>query len=184
MAALIASYGYVAVLVGTFLEGETILVLAGFAAHRGYLELPWVIVAAAVGSISSDQMFFFLGRTKGVTWIERRPRWQKEARRAFDLVARAETLLILGFRFLYGLRTITPIVIGAAGVRPGKFLPLNIVGAVVWAIAFGGLGYLAGTTAEAVLGDVKRAEIGIFGLIAAAGISAWLLQRWRRRRGQ
>jgi membrane protein DedA with SNARE-associated domain len=31
-------YGYLAVLVGTFLEGETILVLGGFAAHRGYLQ--------------------------------------------------------------------------------------------------------------------------------------------------
>lgn len=184
MAALIATYGYAAVLVGTFLEGETILVLAGFAAHRGYLELPWVIVAAAVGSISSDQIFFFMGRTKGVTWIERRPRWQAEARRAFDLVAHTETLLILGFRFLYGLRSITPVVIGAAGVRPGKFLPLNIVGAVVWAIAFGCLGYLTGATAEAALGDVKRVEIVIFGLIAAVGVSAWLFHRLRRRRGQ
>ena len=43
---IVDTYGYLAVLLGTFLEGETILVLGGFAAHRGYLALPWVIVAA------------------------------------------------------------------------------------------------------------------------------------------
>lgn len=32
---VVDTYGYVAVLVGTFLEGETILVLGGFAAHKG-----------------------------------------------------------------------------------------------------------------------------------------------------
>jgi len=37
----IENYGYAAILIGTFLEGETILVLAGLAAHQGYLVLPW-----------------------------------------------------------------------------------------------------------------------------------------------
>jgi membrane protein DedA with SNARE-associated domain len=35
---ILDTYGYLAVLVGTFLEGETILVLGGVAAHRGYLQ--------------------------------------------------------------------------------------------------------------------------------------------------
>ncbi len=58
----IQTYGYLALLVGTFLEGETILVLAGFAAHLGYLNLPWVILVAFVGTLSGDQLFFYLGR--------------------------------------------------------------------------------------------------------------------------
>ena len=59
---IVDTYGYLAVLLGTFLEDETILVLGGFAAHRGYLALPWVIVAAFLGSLCGDQLFFFLGR--------------------------------------------------------------------------------------------------------------------------
>ena len=52
---IIENYGYAAILIGTFLEGETILVLAGLAAHQGYLVLTWVILAAFAG-IS----FFFI----------------------------------------------------------------------------------------------------------------------------
>jgi membrane protein DedA with SNARE-associated domain len=40
---VLTTYGYFALMIGTFLEGETILIAAGFLAHRGYLELPWVI---------------------------------------------------------------------------------------------------------------------------------------------
>ena len=182
MVALISTYGYLVVLVGTFLEGETILVLAGFAAHRGYLELPWVVLAAAAGTIASDQLFFYLGRHRGASWLERRPSWKARADRAFKLVARNETLIILGFRFLYGLRTVTPVVLGVAGVRPGKYAPLNVVGAVAWAVAFGALGYLAGTAAELALGDIRRVELGIFGLIAVAGFVAWVRHQWRERK--
>jgi membrane protein DedA with SNARE-associated domain len=60
--ALIAHSGYAAVLVGTFLEGETVLVLAGIAAHRGYLDLPLVIGAAFLDTLFGDQLYFFLGR--------------------------------------------------------------------------------------------------------------------------
>ena len=58
---IIENYGYAAILIGTFLEGETILVLAGVAAHQGYLVLTWVIIAAFVGSLCGDQLFFLFG---------------------------------------------------------------------------------------------------------------------------
>ena len=55
---IIENYGYAAIFIGTFLEGETILILAGLAAHQGYLVLTWVILAAFLGSLCGDQLFF------------------------------------------------------------------------------------------------------------------------------
>ena len=60
---LIDTYGYIAIFIGTLLEGETVLVLGGFAAFRGYLSLPYVILTAFIGSMLGDQFFFYLGRT-------------------------------------------------------------------------------------------------------------------------
>ncbi|HYB20914.1 MAG TPA: hypothetical protein VEH09_08285 [Thermodesulfobacteriota bacterium] len=37
---LFDTYGYWAILVGTFFEGETVLILGGFVASQGYLNLP------------------------------------------------------------------------------------------------------------------------------------------------
>jgi len=83
---MIAKYGYLAVFVGTFFEGETILVLGGFAAHRGYLELPYVMLAAFVGTVLGDQLYYFIGRRWGVRLLEKRPRWRERSAKA---IARA-----------------------------------------------------------------------------------------------
>jgi len=82
---LVSTYGYPALLVGTFLEGETILVIAGFLAHRGYLELPGVIVAAFLGTFSGDQIYFWLGWTKGANFLMRRPSYRVRVEKAQNL---------------------------------------------------------------------------------------------------
>ena len=182
MEALISTYGYAAVLVGTFLEGETILVLAGFLAHRGYLDLPWVMGAAFVGTTLGDQLYFFLGERYGTSWIDRRPALRARLDRVLGLIGRNEVLFILGFRFLYGLRTITPAALALSGVTWRRFLALNAIGAAIWAIAFGSAGYLAGRALELILGDIKRIEMGILGAAALLAVLAWLLRHLRRRR--
>src|SRR5664279_3888402 len=60
----IRNYGYWALLVGTFLEGETILMLGGLSAQLGYLDLSLVIVVAFIGSFSGDQFYFIVGSLK------------------------------------------------------------------------------------------------------------------------
>ena len=62
---VITGLGYLAILTGTVIEGETVLIAAGFAAQRGYLSLPLVLLAAWVGAASGDHFFFALGRCKG-----------------------------------------------------------------------------------------------------------------------
>lgn len=78
---LIEQFGYPFLFLGTFLEGETILVIAGFLAHRMYLRLPWVIAVAFAGSLLGDQVAFFLGRHKGRGMLDRRPKWRARATR-------------------------------------------------------------------------------------------------------
>lgn len=79
---LISTYGYAAVGIVTFLEGGTILIPGGFAAHRGYLELPWVIVCALLGTFIGDQFYFYLGRTRGRSALEKRCQGQAPGVRA------------------------------------------------------------------------------------------------------
>jgi membrane protein DedA with SNARE-associated domain len=60
--ALLDQYGYALIFLGTMVEGETILMLGGNFAHRGYLELGTVIVTAFAGAVCGDQLFFYIGR--------------------------------------------------------------------------------------------------------------------------
>lgn len=179
---LIATYGYAAVVIGTFLEGETILVLAGFAAHRGYLDLNWVIVCAFAGTLLGDQLYYHVGRSKGAQFLRKRPGWQRKSEKVFALLSKHQLWLIVGFRFLYGLRTVTPFLIGMAQIHPVRFLSLNVVGALLWAVVVAGMGYLFGHALELVIGDIKRYELLLFGLLSAGGVAVWAAHRLRKNR--
>jgi len=176
---LISSYGYAAIAIGTFFEGETILILGGFAAHRGYLEMPWVIACGFLGTLFGDQLYYHIGRVKGKSLLAKRPVWQAKSERVFRLLDRHQTWLILGFRFIYGLRTVTPFLIGASRVGPLRFLLLNTIGGLVWAVVIGTLGYLFGHTLELILDDLKKYEMFAFAGLAGVGMLAWLVYRWR-----
>ena len=57
----LAKYGYTAILLGTIFEGETVMIMGGFSAHRGYLEmLPWVVLAGFMGNFSQNQIYLEL----------------------------------------------------------------------------------------------------------------------------
>jgi membrane protein DedA with SNARE-associated domain len=168
-------YGYLAILIGTFLEGETILILAGIAAKLGYLELEWVIICAFIGTLLGDQLFFFLGRYRGVAYLQRHASWQARVNKVSAVLHRHRILIILGFRFLYGLRTVTPFVIGMSRVPVIEFIILNVIGAASWALVIGLLGYAFGHGLELVLGDIKHYEMAIMSVILGASILFWLI---------
>lgn len=175
-------YGYWALLLGTFLEGETILIIGGFLAHRGYLSLPWVIFAAFVGSLCGDQLYFLLGRKRGQSLLQKRPWWRANLGRVHMFMSRNQTLLILSFRFFYGLRTIIPFALGMSNVRTERFFLMNAVGALVWAVVVGTAGYLFGATLEALLRYVDHIERQVILSIAATGILVWAFHTFRKRR--
>ena len=179
---IIENYGYAAILIGTFLEGETILVLAGLAAHQGYLVLTWVIITAFVGSLCGDQLFFYLGRKHSQAVLSRRPGWKQKAEKINKMMNRFQTPMILSFRFLYGLRTVAPFVIGMSPVSAKKFVLLNAAGALVWAVVVGSGGYLFGHALEVFIGKVKSYEIYIMGSVAIVGILIWIFHFFLRRR--
>lgn len=179
---LIGSYGLLAVLLGTFFEGETILVLGGLAAHRGYLSLGSVIAVGFLGSFVGDQFYFQLGRWHGAALIAKRPAWHARVQRAQRVLERHHIAFILGFRFLYGLRTISPFAIGMSEVPIQRYLILNFLGGLVWSVAVAMLGYSVGGGAEALIGRVKEIELWLFAGVAAAGSAIWLIYRVRERR--
>ena len=74
-----------------------------------------------------------------------------------------------------------PFAIGRSGVSPGRYLLLNCIGAGIWAVAIGTLGYIFGHALEIVLEDVKRYEMTALAVIAVLGGCAWAVYGWRQR---
>jgi membrane protein DedA with SNARE-associated domain len=169
----IITYGYPALLIGTFLEGETILIIAGFLAYRQYLSLPWVIVVAFLGTFAGDQLFFYLGRTKGNAFLKKRPHWEPKVQKVRNLLELHHTWIIIGFRFLYGFRNITPFGIGMSGFSAKRFFWLNALGGLVWSSVIASGGYFLGQIMESFLVRLKKYELRIIVTIAVIGSVVW-----------
>lgn len=185
LSALVSQYGLLAVLVGAFVEGETILLMAGAFSHAGLLDLRWVIAVAAIGAFCGDTFFFLVGRRLGPRVTERF-RWLAELLPRIDaLVLRWRWGAVILLRFMYGLRVAGPMLIGAGTMPAAEFLAANATGATLWAILIGGAGYLGGNAAEALLGRVAGAQHIFIGAVAVVGVVALLVRFvYRRRSGR
>jgi membrane protein DedA with SNARE-associated domain len=174
--ALLQDYGYYGILIGTFLEGETILILGGVAAQFGSLDLSMVMLSAFVGSSAGDQLYYFIGRWKGRALLDTFPRWQSSADKVMYHIEKHQNMIMLTFRFFYGLRNATPFVLGITRVSTPRFIALNLIGAAVWAVTFALCGYLLGDAHERVMG--KGYGLALLGVLTLLFSGFWLIRRW------
>ena len=182
--ALLQHYGLAALFVGAGLEGEAAVIAGGLLAHQGLVPLPGAMLAAAAGSFTADQGWFTVGRRlRDRPWVERL-RHKAAFARALRALERYPRGFIFAFRFIYGLRTVSPIAIGTSRVPARLFLPVNAVAAAIWGVTFSAVGYLFGDAFERFVGRLHPHGRVLWGLVAAVVIAGLLLGLWHWQRGR
>ena len=168
-------HGYWVLFVGTFLEGEAILLMAGFLAFRGYLDISSVVLTAWVGAFLGDQFYFYLGRRKGRALLKRFHSIARKFRAALKLIEKYGVYVAFISRYTYGFRIVLPIILGITKLAPRTFLWINLVSALTWAMVFALGGYLFGKSASLFLDNISNYEhylaLALLGIIA----SIWLV---------
>jgi membrane protein DedA with SNARE-associated domain len=171
--AFVQTWGYLAVFLGALVEGESVILTASSMASFGYLSLPKVMVVAFTGTLIADQALYMLGRFKGPSFFDRFPKLQGPSQRAFSLLNKYDVWFIIACRFIYGIRVTSAIVIGASGVPPRRFIPLNILSAFIWTVVSCVGGYLLGDLMMELFHNFDRIQKyileGIFFLIVIMG---------------
>lgn len=135
---------YIILFMGSLVEGESIVLTAGYLAYKGYLDFYAIIAISFTATLIADQSLYFVGRIHGKSLLKRFPSWQPRFERAFALLHRYNTSFIFSFRFIYGIRTISPIMIGASGISIRRFAILNLLAAIVWSVSSCSAGYAIG----------------------------------------
>lgn len=181
IAGLIQTYGYFALALGALFEGETILLVAGLAAHNGFLDFYAVIGVAAVCGFIGDQFFFWLGRRHGAAGLHRWPSIERQTDRVQRLLARYHAPVIIGVRFAYGLRIAGPVLIGMSTISHARFALFNAIGAILWAVLFASVGWVFGRAAEHLLDKLQYLEGWIFLALLLVGGIVWWIRKVRVR---
>ena len=149
------------ILLGFFLPGDTLLFAAGLLSgdpDTG-VSLAILIPLVLVAAVSGDAVGYWFGAKTGPPLLERRdgrvlnPRTLARAQRFYD---RYGVLAVVAARWIPWVRTLTPILAGAAGMPYRRFLPANVVGAVCWGAGLLSIGHLAASTPA-----LRHAAVGI-----------------------
>jgi membrane protein DedA with SNARE-associated domain len=181
----IMQFGYPALFLGSLLEGESVLIAAGFLARRGYLDLNLVMLFALAGTYTADVTIYFLGRKKGQGIISKFPVAKKYYPKVETLFDKYGIWAIFITRYLYGFRLASAATLGLMKMRKRKYLPFNFLSCMIWAILIGSLGYMFGASLEALIGQIKHYEKIVVLFIIVVGLGVWLLRRaWSRRQCQ
>ncbi|MFC5677184.1 DedA family protein [Aeromicrobium endophyticum] len=164
---------------GAVVPGE--VAISGLAASvDGLLPTLSLGLAVMLGAVAGDHLGLTIGRLGGGRLRESRliaragvDRWD----RAADLVQRHGFWAVLASRMLPFVRTVMPVVAGAAGLRYRSFLAASVIGGAAWASLWVGAG--AGIGASGILGH-PWVLAGVAAAFAAAAATRAVVKRFRR----
>ncbi|HEV8443687.1 MAG TPA: DedA family protein [Steroidobacteraceae bacterium] len=177
LSALLHQYGYALIFLGTLAEGETLLVLGGYFAHRGYLGLGGVISTSFVAAVCGDQLFFHLGRRHAKGLMERFPRLREKVNIALRRIEDHQVKIALSMRFLWGLRIAMPVALGLTAMDARRFFWLNLLSAAVWSSLFALVGFGTSRVASQMFANLQANEKWVaLALLGVAVVVLWV--RW------
>ncbi len=182
--------------VGLLVPGSVITVFAGFLCFHGKGEFPSLFAAAGTGALLGDLLSYWLGARLGAALFR-----HGLLRRRSDLLHRAQFFFslhggksIFFGRFVGPLRGFIPFVAGSARMSPGRFFLATLVSALLWGLAYPGLGFLGGASWHQVQRLTGRFGIlialllllfvlnGLFWKKLAPRLAAWIGRWWQRRK--
>ncbi len=177
------AYFYLIAFAWTFLEGETIVLFAGFAAAQGLVNPVFLLFVTWLGTFSGDQLYFWIGRSFGSRLLRRFPPWRHGVEAALSWLERYNAGFILSFRFIYGVRNVSSFAMGLSAINWKRFLSLNFLAAALWAASFISFGYFLGHVFRTALGDVARSfNLVMLGVFLSLATALGLFHRWQRQR--
>jgi membrane-associated protein len=122
---------------GLFLPGDSLLFAAGviLAAHEGELSA-WLLSAVAmIIAVAGNLVGYYIGRTTGTRLLARRGgRVLNRANldKARDFLDRRGFWAIVLARWIPWIRTLAPMIAGAARMDPKRYLLATTIGALAW----------------------------------------------------
>jgi len=150
-------------LIGMAIPGHITIIIGGFLARIGVLNLYFVLGISVTGAIAGDYIGFFLGRKYGLSFIDRfRPYFfitDKHIEKAQELLAKHTGKAMIIGRFSPLTRPLMPFLVGASKTSSGRFWLFNTIGGASWAISSVLLGYAFGAGYHVVAGYIGKVTV-------------------------
>jgi undecaprenyl-diphosphatase len=172
------AFGEALLIIGLFVPSTAVLVGAGMLVGTGHLEFWPVFLATAVGAIAGDQVSYWAGRLFGERLKTFWPlnRYPALVERGEDFVREHGGKSIAIGRFVPGVKSVVPGIVGMFGMGQIYFAVVNFTSGIVWALAHILPGVLAGQMLSFAGELSDRLLIVLVVLIAILLLAGWIIR--------
>ncbi|RAZ45263.1 DedA family protein [Campylobacter hyointestinalis] len=147
----LSTYGYIILFFYSLGGGMVAIIAAGLLSYIGKLDL-WVCISiAAIANFIGDMILFYLGRYNKSSILPYFKSHKRKLALAQILFKRYGDKIIFIKKYIYGLKTLVPIAIGITKYSINKFIVINAICSVVWAVSLGILSYKAGDFLQKIM---------------------------------
>jgi membrane-associated protein len=170
-------------LVGLFLPGDSLLVIAGLVAAAGGLNVWAVMGLLTIAAVAGDSTGYAIGHRAGPILFRREQSLVFNPRhlvRTRDFYARYGAKTIVIARFVPIIRTFAPVVAGIGQMEYRRFLFYNVAGGLGWVILMTSAGYLLGRAIPNV-GSYVHIVAGVVIVLSLVPIVMEVVRERRRR---
>src|SRR5512133_546094 len=161
-----------------------LLLACGALARSGRLHPVLVVLSALAACLLADNVWFQLGRRKGGKVLHFLCRVALEpdscVRRTENAFLRYGANSLLISKFVPGLNAVAAPLAGSSGLGLARFLLFDIAGALLWILAYAGLGYLFSGQIETIAAYAMRTGSGLVILVAAT-VAGWIAWKYIQR---
>ncbi len=155
---LLSEYGLWIVFFGMIIEGTAVLILSGVLCHLGLLSVEETLIVAILGSITGDQIWFYIGKNYAQRVFSKFPLLKEKIDTLKSKVETKAKWLAMSSRFMYGGAIAFPLVLGMQNYSHKKFTLLDTLGASLASITWLSIGYLLSNSLKQVTGEITQIE--------------------------
>lgn len=141
---LIAKYGYVILFLYSLGGGFIALIGASVLSFAGKMDLTLSIVVAVIANFLGDLLLFYLARYQKAMLQPYLSKHRRKLALVHLLMRKYGSIIIIIQKYIYGIKTLVPLAIALTPYSLTTFNLYNAIGAVVWGISIGILGYFSG----------------------------------------
>ena len=167
MESIIQDWGYLALAMYSFGGGMLGLAVAAVFAFTGELNIYYVIAVAFISNFVGDQFLFLIARNNKEQAKQMMQKHQSKIQIAHNMMDKYGWLTIILQKYIYGIKTLIPLIIGITDYNKIKFMIFNLIGSAIWSVVVGLTAYYMGQIFLDTLSEYKTYGIAILLLLIA-----------------
>ena len=145
----LSTYGYIILAFYSFGGGMAGLIGAGVLSSMGKMDITLSIVIATLFNYIGDNVLFYMAQTNKQSVAPYIKKFKGRMHSRTILMMRRYGWMVLFLqKYLYGVKTLVPIIMGLSKYDLKKFFILNIFASIVWGVLVGLLSYYFSTAIQ------------------------------------